>query len=160
LEKKCLKLIIPSIIVLIFGATVYSVYKNSRNSQETKLQNNIQGTSSLSQNVKADKIEVVHFHTTRQCYSCITIGKYAKKVVEEKLLEENKSNKVVFLDVNIDLEENEEIVSKFQARGSSLFVNVIYDDKNHIQEDTSVWRLVSNENQYLEYFENKLKEYL
>jgi len=117
-----------------------------------------ENTPSPSQNVlPADKIEVVHFHGTHQCWSCITVGEYALKTIKERFPNEYASGKIVFKDVNGELKENQEIVLKYQARGSSLFVNTIRDDKDDIVEDTTVWRLVGNESQFTRYFENKLK---
>ena len=114
----------------------------------------IQTTQSV---VSADKIEVVHFHGTQQCWSCITVGEYALKTIKEKFPEEYESGKIVFKDVNGELKENQAIVIKYQARGSSLFVNSIVGEKENIKEDVTVWRLVNNEDQFKTYFENKLK---
>ena len=52
------------------------------------------------------------------------------------------------------------MVIKYQAGGSSIFVNAIIDGKDNIEEDVNVWRLVSDEQQYKNYFENKLKKLL
>jgi hypothetical protein len=108
----------------------------------------------------ADKIEVVHFHGTHQCWSCITVGEYALKTIKEKFPEEYASGKIVYKDINGELKENQEIVVKYQARGSSLFINAIRGNKDDITEDTTVWRLVNNESQFVSYFENKLNTLL
>lgn len=110
--------------------------------------------------MSADKIEVVHFHATQQCWSCITVGEYALKTIKEKFPEEYKNGKIVYKDVNGELPENMDIVIEYQARGSSLFVNAIKDGKDNIEEDATVWRLVSNENQFISYFQNKLNNLL
>ena len=110
--------------------------------------------------IPADKIEVVHFHATQQCWSCITVGKYALKTIKEKFPDEYASGKIIFKDVNAELKENQEIVIKYQARGSSLFVNAIRGNRDEITEETTVWRLVSNEDQFISYFENKLHSLL
>lgn len=110
--------------------------------------------------IPADKIEVVHFHGTHQCWSCITVGEYALRTIKDKFSEEYQSGKVVFRDINGELKENQEIVVKYQARGSSLFVNAIRDEKDDIAEDVTVWRLVNNEVQFVHYFEDKLKSLL
>lgn len=99
---------------------------------------------------------MVHFHATHQCFSCITVGKYALQTIKDKFPEEYQSGKVVFKDINIELPENKEIVVKYQARGSSLFINAISDDKYNIEEDTTVWRLVNNQEKFTDYFEDKL----
>jgi len=113
------------------------------------------------QNTKsADKIQVFLFHNTERCYSCITIGKFAKETVEQNFPNELKSGKIEFKEVNIDLPENEELATKFRATGSSLFINPIIDGKDNIKEDTQVWRLVSNEQSFVNYLSEKIKKLL
>jgi len=109
---------------------------------------------------KADKIEVVHFHATQQCYSCITVGKYALKTIQERFPKEYEDGTIVFRDINAELPENRDTVIRYQARGSSLFVNGITGGQDHIQEDVRVWRLVNDEQAFMDYFEGKLKELL
>jgi hypothetical protein len=108
----------------------------------------------------ADKSEVIRFHATQQGWSCITVGEYALKTIQEKFPEEYKNGIIIFRDVNGELPQNRDMVLKYQAGGSSLFVNAIRDGKDNIQEDVTVWRLVSNETQFINYFENKLKTLL
>ena len=108
----------------------------------------------------ADKIEVIHFHGTHQCWSCITVGEYALKTIKEKFTEEYKNGTIVFRDINGELPENKDMVIKYQARGSSLFENAITAGKDNIEEDITVWRLVSDENQFISYFQNKLNKLL
>ncbi len=110
--------------------------------------------------IVADKIEVVHFHATQQCWSCIKVGELALKTIEQKFPEEYKNGKIVFKDINGELRENYDIVVKYQARGSSLFVNAIVDGKDHIGEDIRVWRLIGDEERFMEYFEDKLNQLL
>jgi hypothetical protein len=107
--------------------------------------------------VPADSIEVVHFHGTQQCASCIAVGKYALQTIESKFSEEYASGKIRFKEINIDLKENQDIVTKYQAGGSSLFVNAIRGTTDDIVQDVTVWQLVNNEERYINYFEAKLK---
>ena len=110
--------------------------------------------------ISAEKIEVVHFHATQQCWSCITVGEYALKTIKEKFPEEYKNGTIVYKDVNGELPENKDMVQQYRASGSALFVNAIAGGKDNIEEDVTVWRLVSNENQFVSYFENKLNKLL
>ncbi len=110
--------------------------------------------------ILAEKIEVVHFHATQQCWACITLGKYALKTIQEKFPEEYQKGTIVFKDINGELPENKDIVIKYQARGSSLFVNAIVSGKDNIEEDVNVWRLVANESQFVNYFQNKINKLL
>jgi len=105
----------------------------------------------------ADRIEVLHFHSSHQCFSCITVGKLSLQTIKEKFSKEYKTGKIVFRDINTDLAENKEITEKYKAVGSVLFLNNIKNKQDNIEEDAEVWRLVTNEEKYLTYFENKLK---
>jgi len=120
----------------------------------------VEGLMSEAMQQKADKIEVVHFHATQQCWSCTTVGKYALKTIQERFPKEYKNGMIVFRDINGELPENRDMVIKYQARGSSLFVNGITGEQDHIQEDVRVWRLVNDEQAFMDYFEGKLKELL
>ena len=117
-------------------------------------------TANTSSGQPAEKIEVVHFHGTHQCWSCLTVGEYALKTIKERFPEEYENGTIVFIDVNGELPTNKDIVTKYKARSSSLFVNAITAGNDNIHEDATVWRLVSNEQQYMDYFEAELKKQL
>ncbi len=110
--------------------------------------------------VPAERVDVVHFHATQQCISCTAVGRLAKETLEEKFSEEMESERVVFRDINGELPENRDIVFQYQARGSSLFVNALSQGQDHIEEDATVWRLYANEEQYKQYFEQKIRDLL
>lgn len=154
-------------IALLFGYKGFANKDDESSSalgstQPASVEPQKENSSSLvsQEKIPADKIEVVHFHGTHQCWSCITVGEYALETVKNKFSEEYQSGKIVFKDINGELPENKEIVIKYQARGSSLFVNAISNDKDSIEEDTTVWRLVNNQEKFTDYFENKLKTLL
>lgn len=108
----------------------------------------------------ADEIEVVNFFGTQRCVSCLTIGKFTKKTLETKFASELESGQIVFKEINVEFPENRDIVMKYQARGSSLFINAIRGNQDDISEDVTVWRLVNNEEQFTSYLENKLNKLL
>lgn len=85
-----------------------------------------------------EKIQVVHFHATQQCYSCITVGKYAKETLTERFADEYESGVIEFLDVNVELPENADIAERFGATGSSLYINVVRNGDDSISEDVMV----------------------
>ena len=145
------------IIILLLIVVITFFYINGR-------KNNISVDSKDSpktvETKPADNIEVIHFHATNQCYSCITVGKLAKKTIEEKFTKENKSGKIIFKSINIDLAQNTYLVNKYQVRGSSLFINSITDNKHFFKEDVTVWRLLNNEPQFIDYLEKEIKKLL
>jgi len=152
------KIIIGSSIALAVIITLVAVSSGSPKS-ESNTGNQNQSLMSVASR-SADKIEVVHFHATQQCWSCTTVGEFALKTIKEKFPEEYQNGTIVFKDTNGELPENKAIVAKYQAGGSALFVNAIIANKDNIEEDVTVWRLVSNEQQFLNYFEAKLNKLL
>ena len=106
--------------------------------------------------VKAEKIQVFLFHATQRCSTCINIGKFAGETVNDYFQTELKDGKIEFREVNIDLPENKELTEKFKATGSILYINAIADGKDNIEEDTTVWRLTTNKEQFKNYFRDKL----
>ncbi len=108
----------------------------------------------------AEKIEVIHFHATQQCWACVTLGELALKTIEQEFPKEYEEGLITFQDANVDLAENRELASKYQARGSSLYINAIVDGEDNIEEDIAVWRLLGSESAFIEYFSDKLSSML
>jgi len=109
---------------------------------------------------KVEKIEVINFHATKRCASCSAIGKYSEETIYEFFQPELRDGVIKFESINVDLSENKEIASKYQASGSSLYINAVYDGEDHIEEDVNVWRLLSDEQKFKEYLKNKINSLL
>lgn len=161
MNKKTALITLGLLILLVLG---YFAAKGNANNTTASTSPSPVPTSqviSSSQSVMpADKIEVVHFHGTQQCVSCITVGKFALQTIKDKFPDEYASGKIVFKEINGELPENNAMVMKYKASGSSLFINAIRNDVDTISEDTTVWRLVNSESQYTTYFEGKLNSLL
>jgi disulfide oxidoreductase YuzD len=153
MQKKTIILIIA---VTVIG-TVFLILKNGNKSTEAQSQNNqIPENQSQEKKQSAEKIQVFVFHATQRCYSCITIGKFAGETVNEYFQPELRNGEIEFREINIDLPENKELSRKFQAGGSSLYINAVINGQDNIAEDVAVWRLVNNEVQFKNYLKNKL----
>jgi hypothetical protein len=94
-------------------------------------------TSCISQNKSKDnsldqsisKIEVLDFHSTHRCMTCNAIEANTKYTLNTYFAKELKEDKITFQVINIDEKENEKIAEKFEASGTSLFLNVIKNGK-------------------------------
>jgi len=109
-----------------------------------------------------EKIEIYHFHGTNQCYSCITMGDMAEETIKTYFSNELKSKKIIFGHINGELPENYNLVKKFGATGSSLWIGVTYKDGTFTKEENvNVWYKINNKQDYMNYLkniiENKLK---
>ncbi len=105
-----------------------------------------------------EKVEVYHFHATQQCYSCKTVGAYAEETINTYFSDELKSGKVVFASINIDLAENKELVNKYQAKGSSLWIGTYYKDGSFTKvENVNVWYKISNKQDFMDYLKGVIE---
>lgn len=73
------------------------------------------------------KIEVLDFHSTHRCMTCNAIEANTKYTLDTYFTEELKTDQITFATINIDEPENEAITEKFEAYGTSLFLNVIHN---------------------------------
>ena len=106
-----------------------------------------------------EKVEVYHFHATRQCYTCKTVGALAEETVNTYFADELESGKLVFAHVNVDLPENKELVDKYEAKGSSLLIGIYGKDGTFSkQEDSAVWYKIDNKEDYMDYLKGVIEQ--
>ena len=143
-------------LLAIFLFTITGCNKTTNNVNNNNDYSNLMSTT----NQSADKLEVYYFHRTARCYSCRIIEQYVREVMEQKYGEEIKNGVIDFRELNVELPENREVARKFQASGSSLFINRIINERNNIEQDVNVWRLLRSEDQFKGYLEEKINSYL
>ena len=80
-------------------------------------------------NTSMSKIEVLDFHSTHRCMTCNAIEASTKYTLDTYFSDEVKKGKVTFQVINVDKKENESLAKKFEASGTSLFLNVIKNGK-------------------------------
>lgn len=110
--------------------------------------------------VNIDHLEIYHFHGTRQCYSCITVGKYAEETVNTYFADELKSGKIVFGHIDFDVAENKELASKYGVTGSSLWLGVYDKDGFHPEQNTNVWYKINDKEDYMNYLKGLIEKRL
>jgi hypothetical protein len=158
--KKFTAILIILGIIGVLGILSAVPKKDASNGQSANLDSaskQQKDTSNMSIAVApAQKVEVFLFHRTQRCTTCITIGKLSGQTVEEKFGPEVLSGKVEFREVNIDEPQNKALAEKFQASGSSLFINAIREGGDNIQEDMEVWRLTNDPAAFKNYLANKI----
>ena len=107
-----------------------------------------------------EKVEIIHFHGTHQCYSCITVGAYAEETVNTYFAEDVKNGKVSFSHINGDLPENKELVMKYGVTGSSLWIGVYDKEGFHREENVNVWYKIKDKDDYTSYLKGLIERRL
>jgi len=98
------------------------------------------------------RVEVIHFTAPNQCYSCVVLGDYAEETVKTYFPEELGSGKLIFDHVDVADPEKKEIVERYGATGSSLWIGT-YDDQGryYTEEDIRVWYKLNDKPGYMQY---------
>jgi hypothetical protein len=78
---------------------------------------------------QAQKLEVIYFHATRRCPTCMAIEENTKKTLDTYFKDQLKSGTIKFTVINVDEEKNKQIAEKYEATGSALFLTKTVDGK-------------------------------
>ena len=111
-------------------------------------------------NTNIEKLELYHFHTTNQCYSCKTVGAYAEETVNTYFADELESGKIVFGHINGELPENRDLVIKYGVTGSSLWLGTYSGKEFKAEENVNVWYKIRDREDYMTYFKEIIEQKL
>jgi hypothetical protein len=118
-----------------------------------------ENTSTISSEI--EKVEIIHFHGTSQCYSCKTVGAYAEETVNTYFADEVKSGKITFAHINAELPENRELAVKYGVTSASLWLGTYWKDGQFkAVQNVEVWYKISNKEEYLSYLKGIIEQKL
>lgn len=92
----------------ILALLITTISCNSVNGKEEKKDSEI---------IQTEKVEAFYFHATRRCATCEAVEKVAKGYIEE-----NYTDKVSFVSINREEEENAKLVEKYEITGQTLLI--------------------------------------
>ncbi len=150
-------IIIPALLLFAIFLTGCENQSLSQNSNSEK-----QSISATETKQKGDRIEIIDFHSMRRCASCLGMERNMKETLEKNFKEELKDGEITFQSINVE-ESNPQttlLVQKYQATGSSLFINDIRGKKDHIEQDPVAWRFARQDEQFQAYFKEKIEKLL
>ncbi len=103
------------------------------------------------------QLEVLYFHSEHRCKTCIEIEKNTRAVLDKHFAGELKSGRIVLKTYNVDDQANLKVCRKFDAFGSSLFLNKIAGGKE-VQKNLTDFAFTNAFN--AKAFEEKLVSYI
>lgn len=148
---------LPAIIGVIF---LFVLLAGCSTSSDSSVTANAVATESEAGEINIDKLEVYHFHGKNQCYSCITIGDYAEETVNTYFSEELESGVIAFDHINGELPENRDLVMKYGATGSSLWLGTYDGDSFEAEQNVQVWYKVNDKQAYMDYLKGVIEQKL
>jgi hypothetical protein len=68
------------------------------------------------------KIEILYFHATNRCPTCLAVENNAKKTIAGNFKKEETNGTIKFTSINIDDKANKSMVEKYQVAFSTLLI--------------------------------------
>ena len=112
------------IAILFFAATTFSFAQKA----DTLIGSGIQ-----------PKVVVYYFHITNRCNTCRKIEAKTIKTLDSLFSKEIKEGTLKFASYNCEIDENKELVKKYDAYGATLAVTISTDGTEIKTEDLTNW---------------------
>ncbi|MFA5399062.1 MAG: nitrophenyl compound nitroreductase subunit ArsF family protein [Dehalococcoidia bacterium] len=85
------------------------------------------------------RVDVIYFHVNQRCVTCLCFEQHINYVIDTYFQDAIDSGKLTYRVLNIQKEENVDIARKYRAVGSQLFINVIVNGIDNIEDIQSIW---------------------
>ena len=105
-------------------------------------------------------VEVVYFHRTHRCYSCIYAEDGVRYTIDTYFSDELASGEVAFMTIDVQDDANAVTVDKYGAYTSSLYMNEVVNGIDHIEPVTGIWFLIGNDQEFVDYVKKEIEERL
>ncbi len=86
---------------------------------------------------KPVKLKIVYFHSERRCPTCISIEENTQKTLKTYFSTQLKDGSITFEVLNAEKAENQKMVEKYKAEGSSLYLTSITGKKEKTTDFTT-----------------------
>ena len=154
-----IKLIVTILLLVFVAASLVALFMKGSGEQDLERTVELAGENKA---VPGDtKIIVYYFHGNVRCKTCLTIEMYALEAIETGFPEALKANRIDFLQVNLELAENEHFIDDFQLAARTVVLERIVNGKRKDYVNlTRVWELVGNKEAYIAYVQNKADKFI
>jgi hypothetical protein len=108
------------------------------------------------------KLEVLYFHATRRCPTCMAIEENAKKTLDTYFAAQLKDGTIQLTVIDVDDDKNKAIAGKYEATGSALFLTKTVNGKE-VKKDMTEFAFSyarNNPDKFMSGLKNKINEML
>jgi hypothetical protein len=89
--------------------------------------------------IAPERVDVVYFHSSQRCKTCLYIEQRVVYVIETYFQDEIDSGQLIFKILNLGDKENTSMITKYNAVSSQLYLNIVLDEIDHIKHVKEVW---------------------
>ena len=101
-------------------------------------------------------VDVVYFHRTERCTSCLNAESYTRETVEQYFADQVQRGRMSFQVYDVGKAENAALARKFDAAGSSLHLGVLIEDTEYLCPVQDIWLYTTNKYVFIAKLKEKL----
>jgi hypothetical protein len=101
-------------------------------------------------------IEVVYFHRTERCESCLNAENYTRETLDKYFADQLKNGLISLQVLDVEKPENAALVQKFDAAGSALYLSVLIQGTEYLCPNPDIWFYTSNKYLFVDTLRKKL----
>jgi hypothetical protein len=106
------------------------------------------------------RVDVIYFHRTQRCHSCTYAEAQTVATLETDFASELADGTVTFASIDIQDEANSEIITKYSAYSSQLFVTTLAGDSETTTEIIEFWDYIDNDDGFSQLIISRVNEAL
>jgi PBP1b-binding outer membrane lipoprotein LpoB len=89
--------------------------------------------------VLASRIDVIYFHMTQRCVTCLCFEERVNYVIEKYFGDAISSGKLTYRVLNAQEPQNAALSKKYKVVGSQLFINSVINGFDNIDDIQDIW---------------------
>lgn len=113
-------------------------------------------TDETEETQETNMVLLVYFHRTQRCVSCTYAEDQTIYTLETHFSEEMDSGTIVFQSVDVQDNNNTDIIEKYQAYTSQLFINIVSGNDENIQHVEEIWAVIGDDEAFTQLIINKI----
>jgi hypothetical protein len=105
-------------------------------------------------------VDVVYFHRTERCESCLNAENYTRETLETHFDDQLKNGWMSLRVLDVEKEENAAVVKKYDAAGSALYLSILIQGTEYLCPNQDIWFFTTNKYLFVDTLKKKLTSLL
>lgn len=97
-----------------------------------------------------ERLEVAYFHRTHRCSGCVLAEELTRKTLDQFYADRIRSGEMVLLSEDVQAPADPELVRRYEAYGSALYLGVVKGGVTHVYDVDDIWYVLGDEKAFAE----------
>jgi hypothetical protein len=108
-----------------------------------------------------NRVTVYYFHTNARCVNCYNMEKWTREALDEYFKDDEKSGKLNFQIINLDVKGNEHFALEYQLFTKSVALSLVKNGREVKSTNlTKVWDCLGDSKKFKVYIKDEVSKYV